>query len=241
MSTANANGLLDSSYKHTYAGMLKTVASRVAHRDLTAFWPFVGEGYRAGEDWLFVGQAVNGWGRRGDQRPRFGRGKAPQVDSIRKYQDDREVGYVEGFARSPFWSPIRWLVEDDNWEGGWSGRVAWSNLFKVAPWDGGNPDSVLREAQFEGARALLHEEVRCLRPACVVVLAGIDWFEGFVEMTPEEHRRLTADVKKPRIGVGRIGNTPAILSPHPGSAYRRGWKVESLGSALFKAIQHVTN
>jgi hypothetical protein len=38
----------------------KTVAARIAHRDLTAFWPLVAEGYRAGEHWLFVGQAVNG-------------------------------------------------------------------------------------------------------------------------------------------------------------------------------------
>jgi hypothetical protein len=163
------------------------------------------------------------------------------VDSIREYQTDRKAEYVEGFPASPFWSLIRWLVEDGNWQGGWSGCLAWSNLFKVAPWDGGNPDAVLREAQFDAARALLHEEVRCLRPACVFVLAGIDWFEGFVEMPPEEHRRLTAVVKKPRIGVGRIGNTPAILSPHPGSAYRRGWNVESLGRALLKASQRVTS
>jgi len=229
---------LDKNYEAVFKEMVDAVYSHLPNRDLTAFLPQISSSFRPGVDWLYVGQAVNGWGDKNDQGPRFGRGRPPRFDRIRGYSDNGgDITYVERYTKTAFWQVIRWLVAGENWKKGWSNRVAWSNLYKVAPWDGGNPDNVLCAAQFAFARDLLHREVQTLRPACVVVLGGIDWYEGFFELTAKEHQYLSNGGERPAVGVTRIGRTPVVLAPHPQSAFRRSWDKESLGKSIRKASQ----
>jgi hypothetical protein len=65
----------------------------------------------------------------------------------------------------------------------WSSRLAWSNLAKLAPAEGGNPGGPLLEVQRELGPGLIDREVHELRPRRVLVLTGRSWFEPFARGT----------------------------------------------------------
>ena len=66
----------------------------------------------------------------------------------------------------------RWQQEPPDW----SSHLCWTNLLKVAPADGGNPEGKLRQAQIASSVDLLAIEIAEFRPSRVLVLAGWDWF-----------------------------------------------------------------
>jgi hypothetical protein len=195
---------------------------------LTAFWPMVGHAYNG--SLMVVGRAVNGWvdhitveGLQSDSERRTllaaarasseGDGSCPMgwVTYLWGKRDDERYST----ARSAFWRHIRAVLaavdpssrDDPNW----SSRLAWSNLTKVAPAQGGNPGGALLDVQRQLGPALLLREVLELAPRRVLVLTGRWWFEPFVE-------RLNLDVEwRPGLVEG-IARQPArtwVIAGHP--------------------------
>ena len=218
---------LGARYQHLFAGLLRDVEDRALHRELTAFWPQVGVDYRPGKGTLFVGQAPNGWGECQSDGVWFKNGRAPRVEAVRLYSesvvdgDECPLAWYEREVGGHFAAVMRRLAsgdDDELWESGWSRSIAWSNLYKVAPRPRGNPGPALRALQFEACRALFAAEIEILRPARVVVLAGVVWFEGFVQLPKSKLEVLLADP----VSVLGVGHRPrVVLAPHPRTAFGR--------------------
>ncbi|MGD0109852.1 MAG: hypothetical protein ABSC06_38400 [Rhodopila sp.] len=86
--------------------------------------------------------------------------------------------------RSAFWRVIRAVVSrlhianvDENT---WPSYLIWSNLYKVSPAKGGNPNSELRCAQFNECVQLLQWELENYRPSRILFLTGRAWADPFL-------------------------------------------------------------
>ena len=101
----------------------------------------------------------------------------------------------------------------------WSSRLAWTNLTKLAPWEGGNPGGGLLDVQRRTGPGLLAIEVDTWKPEVVLVLTGRWWVEPFV-------RSLGLDVDW-RDGLAeRVpsdGERPWVTAPHPQGKPRALW------------------
>jgi hypothetical protein len=55
----------------------------------------------------------------------------------------------------------------------------WSNLYAIAPKDGGNPDDAMQKVQRNTCRELLVEQIREYAPTHILFITGQDWFNTF--------------------------------------------------------------
>ncbi len=94
-------------------------------------------------------------------------------------------------------------------EKNWSNIMAWSNLFKIAPALGGNPNRKLEwQSQQKNCEQLFQMEIAELNPKNVVMITGLDWAEGFVN----EYTEINGNYVK---AVAKIGNSNIIITIRP--------------------------
>ncbi len=55
----------------------------------------------------------------------------------------------------------------------WNNIIAWRNLMKIAPADGGNPDADERQAQQQYAAKLFIKELDDLKPRNVLIMTNL--------------------------------------------------------------------
>ncbi len=86
--------------------------------------------------------------------------------------------------RSAFWRVIKSLVLRLNINGtaedNWSSHLAWSNLYKVSPFEGRNPGNKLCKAQLDGCIKLFQQELNELQPKRLLLLTGENWAKDFL-------------------------------------------------------------
>ena len=155
--------------------------------NLTGFLAQDGCLYSRGGGLMVVGRAVNGWKHDIDpvkfDEPDFCAEYAKELWE-KSYPHDgkcpmawvtKQWGATEGFntQRSAFWRVIRQVTEglgicsrDENW----SSHLIWSNLYKVAPANGGNPNDTLCNAQYDGCKELLKQEIQDYCPRYLLFL-----------------------------------------------------------------------
>lgn len=235
---------MDDEYLRIYDDLIEAASAwqaRAESEPLTCTWPLSGPDYRPNQDWLYVGQAPNGWG---DADVWITATQRPTALAVRDYATSLDEGAEHCLAwaerrdltQRPFWTIVRRLATDTDAEWtspGWTRRVAWTNLFKVAPSESehgvtAQPDTGLREAQRAFARELLVREIEAFSPACIVFLTG-RWVDAFDEF----EGRAVSEGGTIRSGVFR--GRPAVASPHPGWAYRNGYTADSLEAAIIAA------
>lgn len=154
----------------------------------------------AGRDYdgelLIVGRAVNGSvdGRDFEANSVSGQAYSMQaeMDYCKSLKKGCQLAWVTeppkpgeyNTNRSAFWRVSRQLLKAV--EGGafnknrWSSRLAWTNLYKIAPYETGNPSDPLCEAQFNACVNILRSEIELLQPKRVLFMTGrywLDWFE----------------------------------------------------------------
>lgn len=183
---------LPGDYEAVYAGLLDRVAStpRVRPRELALFWPKVGWSY-AGE-LLVIGRAVNRWIDRWDldqpadtsalaataRATGEGSVNGDQLGWILDRWRAGDAGYDT--ASSQFWQVAREVSDEAlGHHTDWPSRLAWTNLAKLAPWQGRNPGGRLLAIQRELGPDLLRREIEWLAPRRVLALTGRWWFEPF--------------------------------------------------------------
>lgn len=218
---------LSEEYPQIYDELLQNISERPLNwMKLTGFWPMVGNLYEINQGLMVVGRAVNGWEKPNNWW------ECSEVKSPTKRQEiigrlrtiaKQEIGWVNmpvmskgeyNPKRSAFWRVIRLvgingcqLCEDD-----WSHHIAWTNLCKISPAEGGNPSSWLWDAQLEYCIELFSLEIKQLKPARVLVLAGEDWYRPFREkLGIPIIKNLGGFVE----GVGRLDNAQWIFAKHP--------------------------
>ncbi len=76
---------------------------------------------------------------------------------------------------TPFWSVVRaatQAIHNNKLEDGeWTKHIAWTNLAKLAPVNGGNPSKKLRDEQLGSAKSILEKELTILNPTHILVIA----------------------------------------------------------------------
>lgn len=140
---------------------------------------------------MVVGRAVNGW-----KEDFSGCITAQDVaECVYKMHSTFNFGRVVDsgagskdwylFSRSAFWRLIRNVLErygeasngvwyNDSLK--WQEKVLWSNLYKIAPCNGGNPDESLQKLQYKKCVDLLQLEIANYKPTHILFVTGGDWF-----------------------------------------------------------------
>jgi hypothetical protein len=217
---------LSSEYERLYARLLGEVAAVRTRRPVqqALFWPKVGRLYDG--ELLLVGRAVNGWidrwepgdGRTPDELAAVARATAEgTVDDcpmgwVLDRWGKRDGGYDT--ARSQYWDTLRrvLLTLRPDWVADWPSHIAWSNLAKVAPFDGGNPGSgSLRIQRGPASTALIAREVAELAPRRILAFTDRWWFAPFADA-------LGVDIEErdgPVEAVGRRGEQRVVVAVHP--------------------------
>ena len=175
-------------------------AARLPDRRLTGFLSMAGHLYK--NELMVVGRAVNGWAEgvmpselssapiAKDYAEKIfesviGNGQCPMawVSDCWANPANHESDY--NTKKSAFWRVIREVVSEsciaNTDEGTWPSHLVWSNLYKVAPEEGGNPSNTLCEIQLPGCISLLQQEISIYLPRRLLLLTGRDWAKPFLE------------------------------------------------------------
>ena len=170
---------------------------------------------------LFVGRATNGWiTDEEDIDVLFGN----TADRI--FNRDDQMQWVENSEgnnngynsrRSAFWRVIK-RVSEYYYPEDWSSYIAWSNVCKVAPFNGGNPNNELYYAQLETCLKILEIEIEQLSPRIIVFLTGENWVQDFLSYLNHENYDQAIECKswgEYKSTAYLIKNTIMICSEHP--------------------------
>jgi hypothetical protein len=216
--------------------LLRAIASRateIGDRPLTLHWPLAGSRFERGV--LVIGQAVYGWF--GDWRPEAVADEDRRRAVIEEARDlfrDRpdRMDWLDGHRvwNSPFWRVVRDATEHlAPGDGPFYSRVAWTNLYAVAPNDiKANPGGALLEAQTAPAAAFVAAAIEVIDPSVVLVLAG-PYVWPFVKPLGLDHLN---DANRPLYRVGTIDGRRWVVGMHPGGASRRGWGPRRYGDLV---------
>jgi hypothetical protein len=204
-----------------------------------------GELYKS--ELMVIGRAVNGWTEGVNPK------KLKSEDSRTEYadlvyntvtsSDECPMGWITGCwgnkdgyntKKSAFWRVIRSVVSElgisDVEQDTWSSHLVWSNLYKVAPAKGGNPNNTLCNIQFPSCSSLLEMELKYYNPKRVLFLTGVDWAEPFLENICSIVQNDTSHV----VAVAQLKinsqKTKIVVATHPQGKPEEEWVSEVVTS-----------
>lgn len=101
--------------------------------------------------------------------------------------------------RSFFWNVVYKLVcrfyDIDTESFDWSKKIVWSNLYKIAPKEGGNPNDKECLLQDKYSFELVKKEIEELKPKYCIVITNETWWKPFQEyLNSEKINQKTSDV-----------------------------------------------
>jgi len=146
--------------------------------DICPFFIQVGKNFfSASKRLLFVGKATNGWVTK--EREVANLFDLENYDRIVNRDDQMEwvhdlegVNNIYNTNKSSFWRLIKNVSSDILGIKDWYNYISWSNLYKIAPWEGGNPNGSLQKLQRETCISILNEELKLLKPNAVIFLTS---------------------------------------------------------------------
>lgn len=209
---------------------------RLIQKPIVAFFPLEGGNYKHQRELMVVGRSPNGW-LDGEYTPSSLTVSA-EFDKMweevftHKYGPEDPMALIRldwnrpeaPFCRSAFFrvakgmmSELNSLNEDDE---DWSSYLVWSNLFKIAPWDGGNPKVLMKRAQKPWCYEMLEQELMVYQPKRVLFMTGSSWADPFLEHLNFEEKKVPKGECIELCGkIELVGGfrTNAIVIPHPQS------------------------
>ncbi len=127
---------------------------------------------------LFVGRAINGSNQRGKYLDQLEVAIQPQNCNNLKWVEEDMQKKGSNCRRSAFWRVIRGVAKEIYGDS-WFEHVAWSDLYKVAPSKGGNPNKRLKGLQKGKCQEILAQEIMMLSPRIVILFVG-NWIDNFL-------------------------------------------------------------
>ncbi len=132
---------------------------------------------------LFIGRAVNGW-----EIPFNFDTTEELVNQIFDSAIDlRSVGIgkvfgengdeIYNYNKSPFFQLCHAIINQYGFGDDWSERMAWTNLYKVAPFSAGNPSNGLIRETLSSCARILRKEIAYLRPTHIVFITDAWWYK----------------------------------------------------------------
>ena len=179
-----------------FDSMLKRVGARNSDRDQQLTGMLAVRGLYYTRELMVVGRAPNGYccqPTAAELTDRFVRenfatcvADLSRGDPMRWVIDLWGAGDSYNTRRSAFWRVIRNTLRDlEICDVGseyvpWSSHLVWSNLYKVSPADGGNPDNALIDIQLPLCKKMLRLELNEFKPKRLLFLTGNDWSNDFL-------------------------------------------------------------
>ncbi len=170
---------------------------------------------------LFVGKAVNGWVTdETDVKKLFDINNDKRI-----FARDDQMEWVNNLSgntsgyntrKSAFWRLIE-KVAIIHYPEKWYSNIAWTNLYKIAPSESGNPNEELKEAQQKYCFELLEKEIEILSPKYVIMLTS-DWEKPFLEYLDDKEKPNILSKKEwgeCETSMREIKGIKFITSPHP--------------------------
>ncbi len=208
-------------------GILAGYGLEAYDKEFDLFYPSIGKDFAQDRNLLVVGQATNGW------EPHFTIGNEVTHDIGKLVNDAISYSKEEGDKCSLEWINEKWTDQNYSlyrsffWnityklvkafygrtDKDWNNVIAWSNLMKIAPKEGGNPDGTLIRAQRRMAAELFKKEIEDLRPKNVLLLTNFQkWAKPIFDYSFLEYEtkgsgfvEATADLNGSRIIVTKRG------------------------------------
>jgi hypothetical protein len=216
----------------------------IDNKKLSGFFPLIGSEFEISPARLMVcGRAVNGW--RYSWNPSEGADsilnkifRVPDADGQigcdmnwlqRSREKHRETLGKDGYnyKKSPFWMGIQEVVcaldaVPASGVNSWQKRVAWTNVYKISPANGGNPDHFMRANQLEHCKNILAKEIDGLKPKHLLCITG-DWGKKILE-----HNGIVIGESKGLVryaGLHRqsYGNLKVVVADRPEGKKRDKW------------------
>ncbi|MEQ8192360.1 MAG: hypothetical protein ABRQ39_30620 [Candidatus Eremiobacterota bacterium] len=162
-----------------------------ANKELTGFMAMQGKKYN--KELMVIGRSVNGWRAsitidnlsKEKERQEFAEKVFNSDCAMSWVTDNWEKSEVYNTKLSAFWRVIREIVIQLNMENfditQWASYLVWSNLYKVSPSEGGNPNDILCKLQLPGCIKILNVELETYMPKKVLFLTGMDWAKDFLD------------------------------------------------------------
>lgn len=226
-----------------YVDLLHNVAS--TNYKTCSFFPQWGENFPLEEmcGIMVVGRGCNGWITSSHViNVLFGSSEETifnRSDQMKWVEDctGRKEGYNTN--KSAFWRVTK-RISQCFYPNEWYSNVAWSNVCKVAPWEGGNPNDALYYAQLQSCQKIFEIEIRLLSPKVVVMFTGYDWavdFLKFLNYNQEPKRIMCQNWDKYTCDVYYIKDTYFIVTRHP-QGKKEDPHVECIATIIKKVINN---
>ncbi len=195
----------------------------ISLKDICSFCFQWGKDYPFGKNsgFLFIGKAVNGWITNETDLAKLFDLTNPDRIFARKDQIEwvnNLSGNTKGYntRKSAFWRLIK-KVSETYYPEKWYSNIAWTNLYKIAPWGGGNPNRKLQNAQRKYCFELLKKEIEILSPKYVIMLtSGWEW--SFIKFLNNNEEICFVGEKKwgkYKTSMIEINGIKFIISHHP--------------------------
>ena len=220
-------------FRQNYLSFCKNIKQRLDNyyleKKYCLFYPCCGSNDDKKIKFIFYGQAVNGWdGEKCNLHFKVTDIENSIAQNAKEYSNPIEVTetnleWVENkwttwsMYRSFFWNVCYKLINRSNCvpdnNSDWHRHLIWSNLMKVAPAEGGNPDDIEWQAQLEKSVVLFQQELEEVQPEYAVLLTNWEWAKDFVKnknfliKKNEESEFIQA--------YGNFGKTKIIVSKRP--------------------------
>ena len=202
-------------------GKLYSSKDRYKEDKVVVFTPAKGTKYDAVKELMVVGRAVNGWQNVVDKSTEVD--KTPILKQLRKRLENDNLWWVDDSRgakdeyntnKSAFWRVIRLLATEFYGEDPEViNTIVWSNLYKVAKVERGNPSTGLINVQFEHCLNILKLELDYFQPKYVVFLTGYNWAANFIDGLGVKSRGKYKDRFIEFIGTYK--NSNIVVAQHP--------------------------
>jgi len=207
-------------FKDLYINLVDNIPKKLKN-DLCVFFPQIGKNYHEIKDSqkiLFIGKSVNSWITNGLNIEKL----FESNNEERIVNRDDEIYWVErndnpdyNSNNSAFWRLIksvtkRYFKVDD-----WYKNIAWTNLYKVSSWKGGNPSAYLRKIQTKMCINILNKEIEYFNPKYIIFLTS--YWETFYLKSIGYNNKNNESIKwdKYKTYYQKYNGRIFILSQHP--------------------------
>jgi len=193
---------------------------------------------------LFVGKAVNGWVTSNQNVDTL----FDNNNSKRIFDRDDQMEWVNNHSgntkglntrKSAFWRLIIKITRP-YYSDKWYSHIAWTNLYKIAPSAGGNPNSKLQKQQKKYSFDILQQEIIALSPEYVIMLTS-SWEWPFLKhLNKGEDLNVISEKKwgKYKTKLIKIEGTKYIVSHHPQG--KKEWEHKQVIAKLIEEFEGLT-
>lgn len=206
---------------------------------------------------MYIGRALNGWGKISGNTAEEVYENAHSIVANAENKSEKCIRNFGGYInRSAFWQLCKLILKksgectdeefiianNERDKIFWDDRIVWSNLYKIAPVNGGNPNYGVIKATVEDCIEILKKEIEIVEPKHIVMVTDEWWVtlkdkDGNTKFNKTFEKEFNIKINSTDsfvIGKGRYKNIPIIVTKRP---ERRRETREKQADEVIKAFE----